>query len=824
MVNRIADSIKTQMREGFVKPVLWAGLYSSGDEIPEETKGYNRIPVALNNKVFKRTGNSWDEGSDIPIPFVRNVAFAIDSDGKQYIIDEHLRKIYRKLFDEWKELGDIPAPIDPMIKIPAGIGITSNNEFVVIEDQEDTYKIEKTNEKSMYISKTTLVSWNGDYIDTPIENVRDMAYDSDENIYVIDQGTQKIYKNTDGTWDSGLDYPARNIRGITISDNGDIQAVTRTGTHYTYASGSWTNKEMWTNENVMNPITDITSMCRDEDDFLYALDGRNRQIWSDRFHLVNDVVTPITNQEVEFVDRVWSRVQDLVDRALADIEDPVGMEIYKGSVYIVDNLTRDIYRDSKEFLITKPPGISYDPRAVAIYEDPETKLATMAMQERGQGRVYYYDLAPLIWPKTAKLPKPPGQELQHMDDPKDGEKQFYMFKDVTTLSDNSIILLESNTKKYFTYSDKPVSRAASPSWSSVLSNPQGITIDTNNNVYVLEGNKIYRNREEFADISSIVTTPVDVSIDSGGLNVYVMDTGARKIFTIPVSNLTGNIDLDPKYITSIDIESRITDPTSMVFTGDIYVTDNGTKKVYLWNGTEWAAAGVDLHEDNQNPQGIMVNNDGHIVVLDATTLKIYIYDGIKWEPSNIPAGITPQGIALLNPTNTDKLFYNVVLDTTTNNYFSFTTAQEWDSGTDLPPSSTNPVGIAADHEDNVIVVDATTKRFYTRRNNRWNGGANLPAAITNPVSIDIDDDGNLYILQVYPEKDAWKITNTLITNDISFEFGPAGEDWPDVNGGILVDSYKDGKVCAEFDYEGRSLVRNSKVIVNKGAIEIEGSI
>ena len=181
-----------------------------------------------------------------------------------------------------------------------------------------------------------------------------------------------------------------------------------------------------------------------------------------------------------------------------------------------------------------------------------------------------------------------------------------------------------------------------------------------------------------------------------------------------------------------------TNHESLEFTGGNSVTF--TREAEGWDD------GISLPSGANNPRGLDIHPNGNLIMIDNGTDDIYSYDydSDTWAfvVSNHPNGLDPQGVA--RRANGDL----AVADNGTNAVYIYS-GGSWNSfGIALPAGATYPVGIIANDDDNLVVLDRTTDSIYVLDVDAgtWSSGLDIHSGAVNPSGLDRRANGNYLVV------------------------------------------------------------------------------
>ncbi len=306
-----------------------------------------------------------------------------------------------------------------------------------------------------------------------------------------------------------------------------------------------------------------------------------------------------------------------------------------------------------------------------------------------------------------------------------------------------------------------------PATSAYLNYPQGIAVDSSNNIYIADRSNLRIRRvnsstgiittfagtgdccyngDGISATSAYLSYPDDVSVDKDG-NVLIADRIRVRKVTIStgiISTVAGNgnwgdsgdggpaTNAEIKWVTSITPDSS----------GGFYFTDNSARRIRYVNsgGTINAFAGKNSFSDGslgrltklRYPWGVAYDPSSNLYVSDTQNNVIRKIDGLTGMTSNIAGqgecGYNGDGIPA-----TDAYIcspYGIAVDGSYNIYFA-------DSGT-----------------SRIRKIDSSTGLISTVAGNGDGGynGDGIPAtsaSLNCPIDVAIDSNGNLYIAELF---------------------------------------------------------------------------
>ena len=252
--------------------------------------------------------------------------------------------------------------------------------------------------------------------------------------------------------------------------------------------------------------------------------------------------------------------------------------------------------------------------------------------------------------------------------------------------------------------------------------------------------------------SAPLSSPQGIAVDANG-NVYVVDTNWDEVFKFDANGSllaqwgnTGNITLD--------LPSG-----AAVYNGNLYVADSGNERVveYDTNGNVLAVLSPTASDGAllfAYPTGVSFDKQGNLYVSDNSD-AVYEFNAslhltAQWGTSGATQGVfnypvvsveDGSGNIYVANNNSDNI---VKVDSQTN------TATTWGQAGGQNGQFNGPSGIQLDSNGNVYVVDTGNDRVQMFNSNGtymtlWGQGSDSSQNLNQPNSIALDGNGNAYV-------------------------------------------------------------------------------
>ena len=651
------------------------------------SRSYDQASNTRTNRIFKRTGTTWDTGINAPLPSLDDElgGLTIDNNGNLVVLQG--KNYYVRTGNSWGSANAI-TPLATGFEDPSGITIDSDgNVYVTAIDSNTGINIlfKKTGNTWTKIINDTLFSFQG------------LASDIEGNIYGLTAGNiftiSEVSRPSINSWDSGTNIPSgvSRPRGMDIDSAGNIYIIADDDfgfiTHIYKRTGS-----TWSTFVSGPGSTDLNALAIDGSGNIYVYNNTQKIIriyrrstgsWDDLHGI--DPARPKFGAAIPV--NITTDIQGIYAIGIGELL-AVGrqdQDISAGpSKYYNLNITREnrfVYNwDSGNDLpsgVNDPQGLTYDGTDLYIVDATTDKIYS----------------------------KPP---------------------DGPTINTGDLYYLDSSRKFY---------QRTNGVWSSndlpnVITSAQGIAVDSTGKVYVIDAgtDKFYiwdgTTWDSGNDLPADVTVPRGITIDIED-NIYITDSSNDRVYKRTGNTWDSGIALPSNINTSrgvtVDIE------------GNLYIIANvhnptGPRSfIFKYENGAWDS-GIPFSQDPSEEflTGLTIDSEGTIYVVREGTTTISIYRNGTWQRRTLagPSASTSNAAGL---------------------HFRIIKSGDWDSGIDLPTTLTNPTGIAIDSSDNVVVSDSATDKVYTHASGTWNSGLDLPSNLNNIQGITIDSSNNLIV-------------------------------------------------------------------------------
>ena len=232
-----------------------------------------------------------------------------------------------------------------------------------------------------------------------------------------------------------------------------------------------------------------------------------------------------------------------------------------------------------------------------------------------------------------------------------------------------------------------------PLISSGLTNPQGVAVDGQGNLYIADtGDSMIKEWSggSLQMLSNAQNAPAAVAVDGHG-NVYIADTGKH---AIEVFNAANNPTLTP-------LVSGLSNPSGVAVDGqgNVYFSDTGNNVIDEWNAANGMTTPPGL-SGLSGPTGVAVDAEGNVYFADSGQNSIMEWNaasGLSTLP-NVSGLSDPTGVAVDGQGNV------YIADTGTNSI------KEWNAGsaslaTLVFTGLSSPMGVAVDGQGNIYIAD-----------------------------------------------------------------------------------------------------------------------
>ncbi|MHA2032267.1 MAG: 6-bladed beta-propeller, partial [Candidatus Kariarchaeaceae archaeon] len=299
---------------------------------------------------------------------------------------------------------------------------------------------------------------------------------------------------------------------------------------------------------------------------------------------------------------------------------------------------------------------------------------------------------------------------------------------------------------------------------SQFDNPRGLAIDSEDNVYVADGNNYriqkFDNDGNFLEIISgpgvplgYLQIPYDVTFDSLG-DLYVADTGNNRI------QIFDSNGVFKEAITNSEVENgKFNRPRAVTVDSNnfIYVADTYNNRIQVFDSDNNFVRSFGTLGNNPgefaNPSGIIATDDGKLYVTDTSNDRIQVFDSatgnflfeFEFRESSVEpyfAAFDDSGNLLVADGHSHKI---ITIDPLTDSVISeFGTL-----GID-PGELRGPRGIAFDQDGNIYVGDNYNNRVnkYDSAGNfllSWGDTGDTPGAFLQVRGMAIDSNGDVLV-------------------------------------------------------------------------------
>jgi|GEM_PF-2377595 len=494
---------------------------------------------------------------------------------------------------------------------------------------------------------------------------------------------------------------------------------------------------------------------------LYVADSRNHRIQK------LDVVTGEWS--------AWGKSGCNSGKGLGEFYLPYGVAVDSaGNVYVADTVNNRVQKRAADTgqwsawgsgdLLSKELGDFSAPLSVAVDGQDNLYVA-----DTSNNRIQKLDVVTGQWSAWGDYGKDPGKFFSPRSVAVDAAGNVYV-------ADGMNHRVQKLDLAANTWSVWGKSGCAAGGMSGEFSDPHGIAVDQNGNLYVSDtGNsriqKLSVTGEWTAWGKSLCVQgqlpgefyqPGAVVLDEQG-NVYVAERLNNRVQKLDRSTgvwtVWGTSDCSPgtglgKFHYPMDI--------AVDSSGNIYVADAGNNRIQKLDiGTgQWSAWGTEggALGKFRSPSGIAVDSAGNIYVSDCGNHRIQKLDIASdlwsgWGKGDCERGSGPGEFS--SP-------YGISIDSHDNLYVADTSNQRvqrrsvdgqwtcWGSGGSGPGQFASPAGLAADGEGNLYVADTGNHRIqkWTKTTASWSAlgvyGSAL-GAFVHPADIALDSSGNLYV-------------------------------------------------------------------------------
>ena len=235
----------------------------------------------------------------------------------------------------------------------------------------------------------------------------------------------------------------------------------------------------------------------------------------------------------------------------------------------------------------------------------------------------------------------------------------------------------------------------------LVNDPQGIAVDSQDNVYVTDPDnysidEIYQANNSSQDLGYTFQDPYGIAVDSTG-NIYVTASNGNDVTEIYANGSTTTLGTDPNFGGFTSPEGVAVDSQGNVYVGD---NQNDAVEEICTNGTVLTIDNNTIFSNLNNPKGVAVDSQGDVFLTDTGNQSV---DEIYANGQVASIGYDP-------------------------NFNGFD----------------NPVGVAVDSQGDVFVADTGNRAIVEIYKNGT--VVTLGSGFDQPSGVAIAPDGNLFVL------------------------------------------------------------------------------
>ncbi|NVM05323.1 MAG: hypothetical protein HWN67_23600, partial [Candidatus Helarchaeota archaeon] len=531
-------------------------------------------------RTYDRFGNLyyvWGKTGDGDGEFSKPSDIAFDNEGKVHVLDSYNNRIQKFNFSgecinesTWGSLGTG----EKEFNFPSGLLIDNETNYYVVDTYN--YRIQKFNSTTDFLweigkiipeleitTQTYKTEW-GNYENNTLISPRGIAIDSEGNQYVCDSGNNTIIKYDKwghflkkwGNGNPSSEFIFNNPRGIAIDSDGYIyvansgnnSVVIFTDSAITDSFYKWGNG---TDETFNFPEDlEVFTNSNNETD-LYVVDKYNQRVV--KFRILKDV-----NRQYEGygLPSYWYNYE--MDDEIISFKEPYGITINtKGHVYISDrNDTSVIKFDSDGKFLLKVGGNESD-----IFDNPTGLGSDLS------NNIYIVDTNSTTGNHTIIITTNSFCYIKEIT------INYTLPLDVEVDNFNNVLIAANDSILKYTYLDDfpPLLSILNPTLSQgYLNSTKTPVFDETGNIYVLEGNKVYK----FSNYGDFIKT-FDTGIPGNGTEIRIknFDNGESYLYHA-LRNDTGH-----NWVTKFFLDGTISEQIEIsghLNLSSIAINDNGS--------------------------------------------------------------------------------------------------------------------------------------------------------------------------------------------------------------------------------------------------------
>ena len=614
------------------------------------------------NVLTAGTTPAWQTGVALASGFDNPVGITVKQNGDVVVLDS-ADGISTYSGGSWST----PIALPILAFSPQGIAVKPNGDIVVVHRDVN-------NGGKIFTYDVSASAWNPNSFPIPstLTHVSGIAVKPNGDTVVVDYGTDKFY-TLSGIWDAGVALPSGvsvNAQGIAVNHDGDILVVfNNINRYYKYdvSAGTWDSgttivtatghllgiavapdqdiyvvrqsagsgnskfyryahgNPTWTLPDIAG-TTPIGTVFRIDNPLALeiTLDGNSTDT-------VNGAATDrVASGEAVLIQAVTATAwRTVASRSLFDAAARAKLASLNAGAE--ENVNADWNATSGDALILNKPNIAGI--GVNYQVIHKTGDVTLVAGEAGVGRLVRMTAGPTGagWDVGTDIPTVPSN--------------VNIPRGVAAKANGDVLIVDDSTNKYYTWSETTETWDAGTALPASATTPVGIAVDSSGNVYIVDhgDEKFYKRTASTGNWDSGVALPSGIivsaiAVKSNG-DVLVQDVASPYKYYI----YSGGA-----WDTGTNIVSGATKPQGIAVdsTGDVYVVDDTTKRVYKHDvsaGT-WDA-GFLVPSNATEPSGLTLASNGDVIIVDSDTDKFYRYSAAapaRWTLPDI-AGTTPIG-------------------------------------------------------------------------------------------------------------------------------------------------------------------------------------